>query len=744
MYALGGVGHRRAGALAGPRPGGREAALRLGRRRAGRLQQRARRPADPRRVPHRHRPRRPGRRTSSWATSPHRCRSTRACRSSGRASGAATEAADPGSPTSGRTEAPADPQLGPADLFDLLADAVAIRTVADVPVGVFLSGGIDSTIIAALAARAGDHPHLHGHLRRDSHDESVHAERVARALGTVHTELPVDAADGLAPGPGDPAGSTASPSATRRRSPPTSSPPRRRARSASPSPATAATSSSAATTAWSPGPGSTASGDRCLRAVRRHATVPSTSSTPHGSSASPPRPAAASGGARARTWPTSSPRPRRCSAPRRRRRRSSPSWPCGPTPAPSASAARPSTSGSAPVPSATSCSASTDAGPCPSRCSPRSTGRRCAARSRPGHRCSTRGWSPWPRRPRSTNTSATAWASSSCGPSCPASWTRRCSTGRRWASTRPTARGCAGRCGPGPTSCSRPTRCRRRGIGGGRRRHRGVEAPPRRGQRPRRPPLDGPPVPAVARRRAPRAAGAGTRGAQRAPAGQGPRRPTSGARRRAGDRPPPGVLDAERPRRRAVRAAAAVEARGEPVRDLTGVGGDQRRRAGRVPTPSSAGASRVRAQSGRRCGPSTPPPTPTTRARASSARLTLHAVDELARRGRRLRVQHAERPEPPRLPQDGLAARGAGPAVGPAGVGRRAARDRARPGSGRALGRADRRRACLRPRPSPTTPRHRRCWPASVPARGPAAPHRPVAGVPALALPRGASSATAS
>lgn len=91
----------------------------------------------------------------------------------------------------------ADPALGVDDLLEVLADAVAIRTVADVPVGVFLSGGIDSTIIAALAARAGTTHTFTATFGQASHDESVHAQRVAEALGTVHTALPVAAAEGL-------------------------------------------------------------------------------------------------------------------------------------------------------------------------------------------------------------------------------------------------------------------------------------------------------------------------------------------------------------------------------------------------------------------------------------------------------------------------------------------------------------------------------------------------------------------
>src|SRR5438270_2548562 len=73
------------------------------------------------------------------------------------------------------------------ELVRLLDGAVARRLVADVPVGVFLSGGIDSTTIAALAARHKDRLQTFSiGFTEQSFDETPFAELASERLGTRH------------------------------------------------------------------------------------------------------------------------------------------------------------------------------------------------------------------------------------------------------------------------------------------------------------------------------------------------------------------------------------------------------------------------------------------------------------------------------------------------------------------------------------------------------------------------------
>src|SRR6185503_568444 len=81
----------------------------------------------------------------------------------------------------------------------LLQDAVRRRMVADVPVGAFLSGGIDSSTVTALMKAANCGPVRTYTIGFDlpGFDEAPHSAAVARHLGTAHTELTVTAKQAL-------------------------------------------------------------------------------------------------------------------------------------------------------------------------------------------------------------------------------------------------------------------------------------------------------------------------------------------------------------------------------------------------------------------------------------------------------------------------------------------------------------------------------------------------------------------
>jgi len=90
------------------------------------------------------------------------------------------------------------------ELRATLERAVQRRLMSDVPLGVFLSGGIDSSAIAALAAKhvpAGQLNTFAIGFNEPSFDESAHARFVAERLGTRHREsiLDLDAAVALLP-----------------------------------------------------------------------------------------------------------------------------------------------------------------------------------------------------------------------------------------------------------------------------------------------------------------------------------------------------------------------------------------------------------------------------------------------------------------------------------------------------------------------------------------------------------------
>jgi asparagine synthase (glutamine-hydrolysing) len=77
------------------------------------------------------------------------------------------------------------------DLEELLQDAVRRQLEADVPVGVLLSGGVDSSLITAMAVRASTRVKTFtvGFSGFGKYDESAHARLIADHFGTEHLEL---------------------------------------------------------------------------------------------------------------------------------------------------------------------------------------------------------------------------------------------------------------------------------------------------------------------------------------------------------------------------------------------------------------------------------------------------------------------------------------------------------------------------------------------------------------------------
>jgi asparagine synthase (glutamine-hydrolysing) len=98
-----------------------------------------------------------------------------------------------------RSRSAASPNQLAGQLQTLLERSVKDRLVADVPVGVFLSGGIDSSLVAAIAGH--HHPGVMAYTLRfasNSYDESPFAAEVARLCGLRHEIIPVADADMLA------------------------------------------------------------------------------------------------------------------------------------------------------------------------------------------------------------------------------------------------------------------------------------------------------------------------------------------------------------------------------------------------------------------------------------------------------------------------------------------------------------------------------------------------------------------
>lgn len=95
--------------------------------------------------------------------------------------------------------APLDPDEGTALLERTLGSAVSLRMISDVPIGAFLSGGIDSSLVVALMQAQSTNKIRTFSIGNPSpqYDESAAAAQVAAHLGTDHTTFTVTAEDAL-------------------------------------------------------------------------------------------------------------------------------------------------------------------------------------------------------------------------------------------------------------------------------------------------------------------------------------------------------------------------------------------------------------------------------------------------------------------------------------------------------------------------------------------------------------------
>ncbi len=94
---------------------------------------------------------------------------------------------------------PASPEQSRRQVKALLEESTALHLVSDVPVGVFLSGGIDSGAIAALVRQAGVVPRTFSvAFTGTDYDESPYARAMAKSLQTDHTEIALSESDVLA------------------------------------------------------------------------------------------------------------------------------------------------------------------------------------------------------------------------------------------------------------------------------------------------------------------------------------------------------------------------------------------------------------------------------------------------------------------------------------------------------------------------------------------------------------------
>src|SRR5262249_45679852 len=82
-------------------------------------------------------------------------------------------------------------QIGEPEMAEVLEECVHLHLASDVPLGVFLSGGVDSTTVANLAHKTSRAP-VHTFtlaFEEQEYNEGVIAGRIATAIGTQHREV---------------------------------------------------------------------------------------------------------------------------------------------------------------------------------------------------------------------------------------------------------------------------------------------------------------------------------------------------------------------------------------------------------------------------------------------------------------------------------------------------------------------------------------------------------------------------